>query len=232
MNARKQLQTPYILIKRLIGKSSVFLSRLWVSKWHPKILQWHPKFWKPRYGFSLSWSKTIWRKHVFLHVALATDGCNVIMPTQFSGADVGSEIISTVSVHCHAHRLASACDYTAAYLYIRCTKLRMHFSAIMEVLYCFTVLFHRLAWPCIRLQWTQKFSSCSVRTKQGGCRVRQQWELSARFWLFGPHRSSCQKIKMMHCALFYCDFWKQKISTWCFRLSRSPHWAKFFRRGA
>ena len=54
--------------------SSVFLSRFWVSKWHPKILQWHPKFWKPRHGFALYWSKTIWGKHVFLHVAIATDG--------------------------------------------------------------------------------------------------------------------------------------------------------------
>jgi len=49
-----------------------FLSRFCVSKWHPKILQWHPKFWKPRrYGFALYWSKTIWGKHVFLLVAIA-----------------------------------------------------------------------------------------------------------------------------------------------------------------
>ena len=55
---------------------SVFLSRFWVSKWHPKIMQWHPKFWKPRYGFALYRSKTNGGKHVFLHVATATDGCN------------------------------------------------------------------------------------------------------------------------------------------------------------
>jgi len=36
-----------------------FLTRFWVSKWLPKILQWHPKFWKPRYGFALYWSKTV-----------------------------------------------------------------------------------------------------------------------------------------------------------------------------
>jgi len=23
--------------------------------------------------------------------------------------------------------------------------------------------------------------------KQGGCRVRQQWEQGVRFWVFGPH---------------------------------------------
>jgi len=28
-------------------------SHFWVSKWHPNILQWHPKFWKSRYGFPL-----------------------------------------------------------------------------------------------------------------------------------------------------------------------------------
>ena len=47
-----------------------------MSKWHPNILQWHPKFWKPRYGFALYWSKTIWGKHVFVHVTTATDGCS------------------------------------------------------------------------------------------------------------------------------------------------------------
>jgi len=30
----------------------VFFKPFWVSKWHPKILQWHPKFWKPRCGFA------------------------------------------------------------------------------------------------------------------------------------------------------------------------------------
>jgi len=55
-----------------------FLSRFSVLKWHPKILQWHHKFWKPRYGFAMYWSKTISDKHVFLHVAIATGGCNVL----------------------------------------------------------------------------------------------------------------------------------------------------------
>ena len=51
----------------------VFLSRLWVSKLNPKILQWHPKFSKPRrYGFALYWNKTICGQHVFLHMAIST----------------------------------------------------------------------------------------------------------------------------------------------------------------
>jgi len=37
------------LRKNSIMKYNVFLSRFRVSKWHPKILEWHPNFWKPRY---------------------------------------------------------------------------------------------------------------------------------------------------------------------------------------
>jgi len=94
--------------------TAVFLSRFWVSKWHLEILQWHPKFWKPRYGFALYWSKTIWRKHVFLHVAIATDGCSVIGRHFFLAQKLEAKIVSLVPVHCHAHRLASASYYIAA----------------------------------------------------------------------------------------------------------------------
>jgi len=41
------------------------------------------------------------------------------------------------------------------------------------------LLFHRcdrLDWQCIRLQWRRKVGSCCARAKQGGCRVKQQWE--------------------------------------------------------
>jgi len=86
------------------GRTQCFLSRFWASKWHPKILQWHPKFWKPRYGFVLYWSKTIWGKHVFLHVAIATDGYNVIDPHNFLAQTLEAKIVSLVSVHRHAHR--------------------------------------------------------------------------------------------------------------------------------
>jgi len=84
-NVRTTLQLAYHGCKNLTHtrktrhvKPVFFLSRFWVSKWHPKILQWHPKFWKPRYGFSLYCDKTIWGKHVLPHMAIAADGCNVI----------------------------------------------------------------------------------------------------------------------------------------------------------
>jgi len=77
---------------QLQHRKAVFFKPSWVSKWHPKILQWHPKFWKPRHGFALYWSKMTWgSKHVFLHMAIASDGCNIIGRTEFSGAEVGSE---------------------------------------------------------------------------------------------------------------------------------------------
>ena len=84
----------------------LFLSRFCVSKWHPKILPWHPNFWKPRYGFALYWSKTIWGKHVFLHVAIATDGCNVIGRHIFLAQNLEAKIVSLVSAHSHVQRVA------------------------------------------------------------------------------------------------------------------------------
>jgi len=75
-----------------------------------------PKFWKPRYGFALYWSKTIWDKHVFLHVAFATDSCSVIGPHNFLAQKLEAKIVSLVSVHCHAHRFGLN-YYTAADLY-------------------------------------------------------------------------------------------------------------------
>jgi len=102
-----------------------------------------------------------------------------------------------------------------------CTKLPKHFNATVEVFYCFTV---RLAWRCIQLQGRQNVSSCSAHAKQGGCRVKQQWEQGLRFWLFKPQWSSCQKIEMMQCALFYCDLWKQKLQHAAFLLpTLAPH---------
>ena len=101
----------YLFICAYIGivYAVFFLSLFWVSKWHPKILQWHPKFWKSKYGFTLHWSKTIWGKHVFLRVAIATDGCNVVGRHNFLTQKLEAKIVGMVSVHCHAYRLASAC---------------------------------------------------------------------------------------------------------------------------
>jgi len=89
------------------------------------------------------------------------------------------------------------------------------------VFYCFTV---RLACRCIQPQWRQKVFSCSAHAKQGGCRVKQQWDQGVRFWLFRLHWSSCQKIEMMQCALLSCDLWKQKLQHAAFLLPRlAPH---------
>ena len=52
----------------------------------------------------------------------------------------------------------------------------------------------------------------SVQCKKG------KWEQGVRFWLFRPHWSSCQKIKMMQCALFYGDLGKQKLQHGAFLL--------------
>jgi len=79
----------------------------------------------------------------------------------------------------------------------------------MKVFYCFDIAIGLSGDASkIKLQWRQKFGSCSVHAKQAGCWERQQKKHRVRFWLFGPRWSSCQKIKMMQCALFYYDLWK------------------------
>ena len=123
------------------------------------------------------------------------------------------KIVSLLPVHGHAHRFASASYYTAADLY----SMLYETAKALSCNYGNVLLFYRfdqLAWRCIRLQWSirlqynedYKFgsSSGSAHPKQGGCRVRQQWDLGVRFWVYGQHLSSGQKIKMMQCALSYC----------------------------
>ena len=80
-------------------------------------------------------------------MAIATDGCNVIGRHNFLVQKLEGKIVSLVSVHCHAHRCASASYYTAADLYSMVYELRKHFKAIMEVLCCFTVAIGLLAMP-------------------------------------------------------------------------------------
>jgi len=48
---------------------------------------------------------------------LPTDGCNVMSRHNFLAQKLEAKIVSLVSAHCHAHRLASGCYYTAADLY-------------------------------------------------------------------------------------------------------------------
>jgi len=127
-------------------------------------------------------------------------------PTQFSGTVVRSE-------NCKDGICALYCAPPRFDLLLYCRRIVQHSvrnceSTLMQLWKW--LLFHRcdrLAWRCIRLQWRQKVHSCSAHAKQGGCRVRQQWELGVRFWLFGLHWSSCEKIKMMQYALFCCDLW-------------------------
>jgi len=47
-------------------------------------------------------------------VAIATDGGNVIGRHNFLAQKLEAKIVSLVSMHCHAHRLASVSYYTAA----------------------------------------------------------------------------------------------------------------------
>ena len=139
-----------------------------MSKWHPKILQWHPKFWKSRYSFALYWSKTIWEKHVFLHVAIARDGCSVVGRNIFLAQRLEAKSVSLVSVHCHAHRLASASYSTAAGLY----NMVYETAKALSCNYGSALLFHRcdrLGWGCVMHQTTMKTKG---RQLQRACKTR------------------------------------------------------------
>ena len=129
MKYQKTSPTPSVFFKSFLG-----------SKWHPKILQCYPKFYKPRYGFSLYWSKTIWGKHVFLHVAIATDGCNVIGRHNFLAKKLGEKNYKygICALSCAAPRVGLV-TIQPHICTVWCTKQRKHFDAIMEVFYCFTV---------------------------------------------------------------------------------------------
>jgi len=181
------------------------LSRFWVSKWHPKILQWHPKFSNLDIVLPCikvkrveeSMCSSTW----LLAVAIATDGCNVIGRHNSLSQKYEAKLANMLSVHSHAHRLASASYYTAAELY----NMVCETAKAFQCNYGSVLLFHRcdrLTWRCIRVQWRQKVGSCSVHAKQGSCRVRKQWEIGMRF---SVHWSTCQRVKTMQCALFYCD---------------------------
>jgi len=128
------LQPPKFNVdKPTLWLGQCFLSRFWVSTWLSIILQWHPKFWKPRYGFAFYWSKTISGKHVFLHMTFATDGCNVIGWHIFLAQKLEAKIVSLVSVRCHAHSLASASYYTATDFYSMVYETAKALYAIMEL---------------------------------------------------------------------------------------------------
>jgi len=85
-------------------------------------------------------------------------------------------------------------------------------TTLMQLRKCFTVSPLRSA--CLAMHQTtmktkgqQLRQACKTRWLSSEATVRARSE----FWVFGPHWSSCQKIKMMQCKLFYCDFIKTKI---------------------
>ena len=69
-----------------------------------------------------------------LHLAVvAADGCNVIGRHNFLAQKLEANIVCLVSVHCHTHRLASACYYSILpqICTVWCTKLQKLFNAII-----------------------------------------------------------------------------------------------------
>ena len=95
-----------------------------------------------------------------------------------------------------------------------CTKLRKHFDAVMEVFCCFYGAPLRSA--CLTMHPTTMKKMPAVATRmQNNVVVESEVTVRASsavlaIWVAW---SSCQKIKMMQCALFYCDLSKQKMST-------------------
>jgi len=92
-----------------------------------------------RHEFALYSSETILGKHVFLHVVIAV-AVAMIGRHNSLAQKLEAEIIRMVSLHCHAHHLASACCYTTADLYSMVYEtakaLLMH---LWKCFYCFTV---------------------------------------------------------------------------------------------
>ena len=139
-----------------------------------------PYILKPRYGFPLYWSKTIWGKHVFLHVTIATDVCNVTGRLNFLAQKLEAKIVSSVTVHCHAHRLALDSYYTAAHLY----------SMVYETAKAFYCNYGSvlLFWRCDRLslamhQTEDKTSAVAARMQN---KVVVEWGNSeSKEWDFG-----------------------------------------------
>ena len=156
------------------------------------------------------------RKAYFLSREYCNRRLQSYTPTQFSGAEFKSENckygVCALSWAPPRFGLSLSCRRFVQYGVRNCE------STLMQLWKCFTV--SPLLSACLAMhqtiRWRQKVGSCSAHAKQGVCCVKQLWELGVIFWVFGPHWSSGQKTKIMQCALFYCDLWKQKISTWCF----------------
>ena len=216
-----------------------FLSLFWVWKWHPKILQWHPKFWKPRYGFALYWSKTIWRKHVFLHVAIATDRFNVIIGRHiFLAQKLEAKIVKAWCL-CIVMRTASLPPLTVADLYSMLYETAKALSCN-----CGSVLLfhrcHRLAWQCIMHQTTTKTKG---RQFQRACKTRWLWSeatVRARSEIFAVWAALKQvsenindamcvvllrlmKTKNFNLVLSFCQHWQFTWQNWT-KISGGMFW--------
>ena len=196
--------------------TSVFLSCFWVSKWHPKILQWHPKFWNLDMILPCIEVKQF-EESIFPARGYCNRRLQCYSPTQFSGTEVGSE-------NCEYGTCGLSCGPPRFGLLLYCRRIVRHGvrnceSTSMQLWKFFTVSPLRSA--CLAMHQT------TMKTKgpqlQRACKAR--WlssEATVRGVKFWPHWSSCQKIKMKQCALFYCDLWKQKYLRGTFVLSTLP----------
>ena len=157
-------------------------------------------------------------------------------PTQFSGTGFGSENCKH-GICALSWTLRTASLRPVSMLSQICTAwcriLQKHFKAIMEVFFCFTVA---IGLPGDLSDYNEdKSSAVPAACKKGGCRVRQQWELGVRLWVFGPHWSSCKKIKMMHVRCFTAIYENKNFNVvltfWCYLLPTLPphlaNWAVF-----
>ena len=138
------------------------LSRFWVSKLHPK---YHND------TLNFGRDKTIWGKHVFLRVATGTDGAAAMIVRHSSLAQkLKAEIVTMVCMHCHVHRLALSCCYTADLYAVRKCE-----STLLQIWKCFAASPLRSA--CLAMHQTsmktRKVGDCSAHVNQGGFRVRQ-----------------------------------------------------------
>ena len=105
----------------------------------PKILQWYPKYRKPKYGFTLHCRKTIWGNMLSRTWLLQQTAGLLKADKIFRHRSWKPKLL--VRYVCTFMRTASPRPVTALpqVCTVWCMKLRKHLNAIMEMLYCFTV---------------------------------------------------------------------------------------------
>jgi len=169
------------------------------------------------------------RKACFLHVAPATDGCNVIGRHILLAQKSDAKIVSLESVHCHAHRLASVSYYRRLVQWVWGTKLRKHFNAIMEMFCCFTVTIDLPGGASDNEDKRSEVAALmqnKVFVEQGNS---ESWNRDCDFWaalkqLTGNDNDAMSVVllqpikKIQHGAFLFVN------------TGTSPDWATFFRR--